>query len=103
MERMKGLLLPSCPFTCAKPVMDRMGIRRFRGLPLCLYSNPWRVHVNELKIVQTPIGPKFLHQLFMASDIRNCAVFKNDNPIRAPHGGKTMGNYHYGPPSHQIL
>src|SRR6266404_1614525 len=103
MERIKAWLLLSCPFTCAKPVMDRMGIRRFQGLPLCLYSNPWRVHMNELKVVQTPIGPKLLHQFFMTSDICNCSIFQHDNPVRAPHGGKTMGNYHYRAPGHQIL
>src|SRR5438270_4027374 len=88
------------PLACAKPVMERMGIRSFS---LGLRGMPRKVDINELKIIQPPIGAEFLHQFFMASHVGDSAVFYEDDAVGAAHGRKPVSDYNYRASGHKVL
>src|SRR5689334_6811138 len=90
----------TCPLACAKPVMDRMGIRTFS---LRLRSVPWQFYIDELKIIQPAIGAELLHQLFVAANVGDGAIFYDHDAIRAAHRGEPVRDYDDCTPGHEIL
>jgi hypothetical protein len=80
--------------------MDRIGIRNFS---LRLRGVPRQFYIDELKIIQPAIGAEFLHQLFMAADVGNGAVFNDHDAIGATDGGKPVSDYNNRAPGHKIL
>src|SRR5436305_4190457 len=90
----------TCPLACAKPVMDRMGIS---DVSLGLRGVPRQLDVDELKIIQPAIGAEFLHQLFVAADVRHSAVFENYDPVGAANGRKSVSDDDHSASRHKIL
>src|ERR1700730_3983165 len=100
MERLNAGPPFTCPFACANPVMDRMGIREFS---LCLRSVPRLLDVNELKIIQPAVSAELLHQLVVAVDVCNSAVFYDNDAVGAAYGRKPMSDDNDCAPGHQVL
>src|ERR1700724_1203642 len=100
MERLKAGPPFTCPFACANPVMDRMGIRDFS---LCLRSVPRLFYVDELKIIQPAVSAELLHQLFVAAYIRDRSVFENYDAVRATHRRKPMSDDNDCTAGHQVV
>src|ERR1700682_4186786 len=100
MERLKAGPPFTCPFACANPVMDRMGIREFS---LCLRSVPRLLDVDELKIIQPTVRDELLSHLVVAAYVSNSAVFYDNDAVGAAYGRKPMSDDNDCAAGHQVL
>src|SRR5579863_5237690 len=117
MDRLNATSAVTCPFTCAKPVMERMGIRWSLTpsfvLPVAssslsisrssLRSYARRFEIDELEIVEAAIGAQLLHQFLMSPYIGDGSVLDHYDAVGAAHGGEAMRDHDDGASSHQIL
>src|SRR5205823_3923401 len=90
-----------CPFTWAKPVIERMGemVIGFLGS----HSSARLFHLNKLKIVKTAIGAKFLHQIIVSAYISNCSGFQADDAVGPSYRRQAVGNDDHCATRHQVL
>src|SRR5712692_3895648 len=96
MERLNPASPLTCPFTCAKPVMERMGIRRSLFFSLRLHAHARRFEINELEIIQAAVGTELLYQFLVRTHVGDGAVIDHHNSVGATHSGKAMCDNHHG-------